>query len=297
MNNLPLISVCVIAYNHERFILDCLEGIVAQDYPNIELVISNDASIDRTHQKIESYLEKLEPSRCMKVKYFNQEKNLGINPNLKFALDLCLGDYIAICEGDDYWLSRDKLSRQFQSIQNTLFSGSFHDVQYKKEGRIFESFISDFSGLLVNSLSVITLKELMASKWLIPTCSFFFKREHLFLPDFFHELKFGDFPLFCSVAINGDFLFLQEINAVYRMDNPGSQINKIDPLGSVIKHLDYIRFLNWILERKDYIEIYERINFHLLRSKLEIISFQNSSIYKIAKNIQFVIIRFLRFLK
>ena len=286
MSNQVLVSVCVIVYNHGNFIKECLDGIVSQDYPNIELIISNDASADNTHQKIESFLNGRNYSKKIKVKYFNHEKNLGICPNLNFALKQCTGDYIAICEGDDYWVSRNKLSVQVQSIENTNFSASFHDVQYKKNGMFFESFIYDFAGVNSKGLEVVTLKELMNLKWLVPTCSFFFKRNCLELPYFFEELKFGDFPLFCSIAAKGDFLLLHGINAVYRMDNPGSQINQVDPLGSVVKHLDFIRFLSWLKKESDLEEIDIRIQFHISKSKGDLISFKHSGTYKLSIRLQ-----------
>lgn len=294
MGELPFISVCVIAYNHEQFILDCLEGIAAQDYPKIELVISNDASSDNTHSKIKSFIEKIEQSTTIKVKYFNQTKNLGICPNLKFALDQCTGEFIALCEGDDYWVSRDKLLRQFESIANTRYSAAFHDVQYKRNGALFESFIRNFAEVDPRTLGNVGIKELMNLKWVVPTCSFFFRRNCLELPDFYNELKFGDFPLFCSVAAKGDFLLLDGIEAVYRMDNPDSQINKVDPLGSVVKHLDYIRLLNWLKKEIDSDEIDQRIQYHLLGSKTGIVSFQHSSIYRILIRVQKILRKLLK---
>jgi glycosyltransferase involved in cell wall biosynthesis len=286
MAELPLISVCVITYNHEQYILDCLEGIISQNYPNIELIISNDASSDNTHSKIKSFIEKIEQSTTITVKYFNQSKNLGICPNLKFAMDQCTGEFIALCEGDDYWVSHNKLRRQFEAIANTKYTATFHDVHYKRNGDLFESFLHKFAEVDPMTLENVGIKELMNVKWLVPTCSFFFRRNCLELPDFYNELKFGDFPLFCSVAAKGDFLLLDGIEAVYRMDNPSSQINKVDPLGSVVKHLDFIRFLNWLRKFKDEVEIEQRIQFHLSRSKIDITSFQRSFIYRKVLNIQ-----------
>lgn len=294
MADLPLISVCVITYYHERYILDCLEGIAAQNYPNVELVISNDASTDNTHSKIESFIEKIEQSTTIKVKYFNQTKNLGICPNLKFTLDQCTGDFIALCEGDDYWVSSDKLFRQYEAIANTKYAAVFHDVQYKRNGALFESFIRNFAEVDPLTLGKVGIKELMNYKWVVPTCSFFFKRNCLELPDFYNELKFGDFPLFCSVAAKGDFLLLDGIEAVYRMDNPSSQINRVDPLGSVVKHLDYIRFLNWLKSKIECGEIDQRIQYHILESKTGIVSFQHSTIYHIVIKIQKIIRKLLK---
>lgn len=293
-SDFPLISVCVITYNHERFINDCLQGIFSQDYPNIEVIISNDASKDSTHKTIELALKNFINHNSVRVKYFNQDNNLGICPNLEYAFKQCTGKYIAICEGDDYWISSNKLTKQVQALEDTEYVGSFHDVKYKRYGKVFESFINDFSEMLPREWDIVTLKELMNSRWLIPTCSILFKRDSLVLPDFFGELKFGDFPLFCSLATKGDLILVQGIDAVYRMDNLGSEINSIDPLGNVIKNLDFIRILNWLKKDHNLSEIDKRIQFHLTKSKEGIVSFQKSSIYNVVLRMQGLVSKLLR---
>ncbi|WP_439490597.1 glycosyltransferase family 2 protein [Algoriphagus sp.] len=286
MRKYPLISVCVITFNHERYIMDCLNGIFRQDYPNIEIVISNDCSSDRTHQKISKFISELQEPNRFNIKYFNQEINLGINPNLSFALEQCHGEYVAICEGDDYWISNNKLTTQLNSILGTRYSACFHDVKYKKEGLIFDSFINQFSGYSISDLEFIKLKDLLQSKWLIPTCSFFFKKEVLDLPNFYHELKWGDFPLFCSISTVTDVYLVKGIEAVYRMDNPSSQINLVSPLSSIVFSIDMIRFLTWLKSKVDIPEVDERIFFQMRKSRNEILSFQNSTIYRIVSFIQ-----------
>lgn len=286
MGEFPLISVCVITFNHEKYILDCLNGIFKQDYPRIEIVISNDCSADRTHKIISNLIESKKDQHQFNIKYFNQNVNLGINPNLKFALDQCTGEYIAICEGDDYWVSANKLSLQYNSLNGTRFLACFHDVKYKKDGLIFDSFINQFSGYLVSDIEFVKLSDLLQSKWLIPTCSFFFKKEILILPDFFHELKWGDFPLFCTISAVTDIYLLKGVEAVYRMDNPSSQVNIINPLGSIIFNIDVLRFLTWLRSWTNIPEIDERMLFQINKSRNEILSFQSSTVYKIVSFIQ-----------
>lgn len=293
MKNLPLISVCVITFNHEKYILDCLKGIFIQDYPNIEIVISNDRSSDRTHQKISEFIAAQKPVDNFKIKYFNQKVNLGINPNLRFALEQCTGEYIAICEGDDYWISENKLTKQFNSIIGTRFAACFHDVRCKKKNNLFlDSFINSFSGYSTADLNFIQLSKLLQSKWLIPTCSFFFRKNVLELPDFYNELKWGDFPLFCCVASVSDIYFSKGIDAVYRMDNSSSQINRIDPLGSILYSFDMIRFLIWLKKRINIPEIDERMLFQMRKSRNSLISYQNSTTYRIVINLQKFIVKF-----
>lgn len=286
MGKYPLISVCVITFNHEKYILDCLNGIFQQDYPEIEIVISNDCSTDRTHQIISEFISELKELDRFNIKYFNQEVNLGINPNLRYALGQCTGEYIAVCEGDDYWVSENKLSQQLNSIMGTRYSASFHDVKYRKDGIFFDSFIDRFSGFFVSGIEYVALRDILRSNWLIPTCSFFFKREILELPDFFNELRWGDFPLFCCIASVTDVYLTKGIQAVYRMDNTSSQINLISPLSSILYNIDMIRFLLWLKDKVDVPEIDERMVFQIKKSRNEVLSFQRSTIYRIVSFLQ-----------
>jgi glycosyltransferase involved in cell wall biosynthesis len=105
------ISVLVITYNHAQYISQTLDSIVSQkgDFV-IELIISNDCSTDGTDKAIEEFLEIY--TGKVKINYFDQKQNLGILPNLIFALRHCTGDYLAFCEGDDFWTANDKLQKQ-----------------------------------------------------------------------------------------------------------------------------------------------------------------------------------------
>ena len=111
MNDNLKVSVCMITYGHENYIRQAIEGILMQDCNfEIELIISNDCSPDKTDVIIQGIL-KDHPRRSW-IKYFNQNKNLGIMPNLFFALKQCSGKYVAMCEGDDFWITKDKLQKQ-----------------------------------------------------------------------------------------------------------------------------------------------------------------------------------------
>ncbi|RZK16423.1 MAG: glycosyltransferase, partial [Flavobacterium sp.] len=98
-----LVAVYMITYNHESYITQAIEGVLMQktnfDY---ELIISNDCSIDNTDKIIKNIID-TNPKGYL-IKYYNQKKNIGMNANFFFATDKCNGEYMAFCEGDDYWI-------------------------------------------------------------------------------------------------------------------------------------------------------------------------------------------------
>jgi glycosyltransferase involved in cell wall biosynthesis len=109
--NRPRVSVIVLTYNHEKFVTTCLGGILAQDYPNFEVVVSDDASTDETSSLIEKFAES-----DSRIRFFRNEENKGPSGNFEFALEQCKGDFIALCEGDDVWTDSRKLSLQMDAI-------------------------------------------------------------------------------------------------------------------------------------------------------------------------------------
>ncbi len=96
----PKVSIHIISYNQEDFIAEAIESAVQQDYSNLEVVVSDDASIDRTPEIIRDFADRY-PNRTVPV--FNSA-NLGMTRNGNVALKHCTGDFIAFMGGDDVLL-------------------------------------------------------------------------------------------------------------------------------------------------------------------------------------------------
>lgn len=110
-----LISICMVTYNHEKWISQAIEGVLMQKSQfSIELIIGEDCSTDNTREIIRSYLNR---NPGIIKAYFNQE-NLGLANNFSQLLNKCNGDYIAICEGDDFWTDPFKLQKQVEVLEN-----------------------------------------------------------------------------------------------------------------------------------------------------------------------------------
>jgi len=154
----PLVSVCMITYNHEDFIEEAILGIINQktSFP-FELVISDDASTDRTNEKILEVTKDL--PEHITLKYFHQNPNLGMYPNFEFVLNQAEGKYIAICEGDDYWVDTEKLQKQVDFLeQNTNYNlVTAYVRQYSERDRKFvepqnlESFAFTYKEMLIKN--------------------------------------------------------------------------------------------------------------------------------------------------
>ncbi len=102
-NSFPLVSVVVATYNGARFIGEQMESIVSQTYPNLEIIVVDDASTDETVKIVTSFLEKYE-----NVTLFSSEENLGFLKNFERGVLLAKGEFIALSDQDDIWIE-DKI--------------------------------------------------------------------------------------------------------------------------------------------------------------------------------------------
>ncbi len=112
-----MVSVCVLSYNHERYLRQCLDGIFMQEvsFP-IEVRVHDDASTDRSQEIIKEYQERYPDILKPLLQSENQYSKGGGILN-KFLLPLCEGKYIALCEGDDYWTDPLKLQKQVDFLE------------------------------------------------------------------------------------------------------------------------------------------------------------------------------------
>ena len=113
MKQKPLVTVSCIAYNHEKYIARALDSFLKQktDFP-FEIVIHDDASTDRTAEIIREYAEKY-PDIIRPMYQTENQYSKGIsNISGAFNFPRAEGKYIAMCEGDDYWIDDTKLQRQ-----------------------------------------------------------------------------------------------------------------------------------------------------------------------------------------
>lgn len=115
MNKNPIVTILMPAYNHERYISQAIESVLAQktNYP-YELLIHDDGSTDSTLAIAQNYTTK-HPD---KIKIFTEEENQGLLKSYKRLIEQSNGKYLAILESDDYWLDENKLQIQIDFLES-----------------------------------------------------------------------------------------------------------------------------------------------------------------------------------
>ncbi len=128
MNN-PKVSFLISAYNEEERIRKCLDSVINQNYPNIEIIIIDDGSIDNTVKVIENYISE---NSNIEINLIKNEENIGLTESLNKGIEYCSGKYIARLDADDISLS-DRVKKQVAFLEkNKDFAlvGSFNKKVY-----------------------------------------------------------------------------------------------------------------------------------------------------------------------
>ena len=108
------VSVIVLTYNHEKYIRQALDSILMQKTTfSYEILVGDDASTDGTQEILKEYSERY-PNV---FRLFLRQKNIGASQNAYELLISAKGEYLATCEGDDYWIDDRKLQIQVSYLK------------------------------------------------------------------------------------------------------------------------------------------------------------------------------------
>ncbi len=215
------ISVCITTYNHEPFIGECLESIVTQKVNfTFEIVIGEDASTDGTLAICREYADKY-PSL---IRLLTTPVNLGMVKNGFRTAAATTGEYIAICEGDDYWTDPTKLQRQYDFLEaNPEYSMIAENglVLNTVEGK-------EFNFNTRREECDLEVMDLLGKR-LFPSASVLFRAKYI--RENFKQPRYGgDTFLWCYLATKGKVRYLPVISSVYRRGLQGVVLstNKIE---------------------------------------------------------------------
>lgn len=222
-------SVVAITYNHEAFIRDALDGFVAQQTDfSVEIIVADDASTDATPEIIQEYVSRY-PHLFRPIL---RSENIGPNANATDALSAARGEYLALCEGDDYWTDSMKLSKQVAFLdRHPETAVCFHPVRLIWIGGGAGN--STFAQLIFLKFAKIFLRnfppiywggdlsiESLISRNFIQTNSVVYRRLACY-DDIPADVIPMDWYLHVRHAVHGDIAMLAETMAVYRRHPQG----------------------------------------------------------------------------
>lgn len=208
-----------LAYNHEPYIRDALEGFVMQktEFPFVA-IIHDDASTDGTAAIIKEYAQKY-PDIILPIfeKENQYSKGDGSLDNImKAAMEAAGAEYIAMCESDDYWTDPHKLQKQVSFLDlHSDYSLCFHSVRV----------ISDGGEYRLDCFAHLTEKEYngaeIIKKWTVPTCSTLLRSYLINLIPQNKNFQYGDNVIWLTCASYGKLFCMNSKMATYRRNNTG----------------------------------------------------------------------------
>lgn len=223
MPETPLVSICCITYNHEKYIRDTIEGFLKQktDF-SIEIIIHDDASTDRTSEIVLEYKEKYPNLFQVVLQNENQYSKQRGSIFAQFVFPIVKGKYVALCEGDDYWTEPLKLQRQIDKLEkNPECDLCFHPVIAKFE---HESEKNKVICQHSNQDKHFTTQEIiLGGPTFCPTASLVIRRKVVDEGSLYQKAGIG-FSYFLQIfaALSGGAIFIVEPMAVYRKMSEGS---------------------------------------------------------------------------
>ena len=212
------ISACIITYNHENYLKDCLEGALKQKVNGTyEIIISEDRSTDRTREIALEYQKKYPE----KIKLFLNENNLGLIGNWVKSMQRCNGQYIAICEGDDYWTDENKLQKQVDFLDNNPeFSITSHNADVLRDDKVIRKYCVESHPEIMN------LEYLLEFGSGGPTCSLVFRNDAIKnLPEWFSQMHSCDWTVQVICAQYGKMKYFKENMGIWRKHGSGAAFN------------------------------------------------------------------------
>jgi glycosyltransferase involved in cell wall biosynthesis len=247
--DLPYVAVAMMTYNHESFIADAIESVVSQKTEfHIVLFIGEDCSTDNTRRICVALKEKYPD----KIELLLNRINLGLMLNARQILGLCAtigAKYIALCEGDDYWIDPYKLQKQVDFLEaNPDCSWCFHPARVVYEDRSRPDYI-------YKPKKIPSTKKFETKDVILRGGGFYSSPSAMFvadaikdIPKWYVKAPAGDFLLALIASQKGTIGYLDDVMCVYRMKVNGSWTERVTK--------DWATLSNFYEETEKYLRAY-----------------------------------------
>lgn len=207
---MPLVSVCMTTYNHEPYIAQAIESVLNQRCSfDVEVVLGEDCSSDNTL----AICRKYEAQYPDKVRVITSTNNVGMKANYRRTIEACRAEYIAMCDGDDWFSDPDKLQLQIDTIQKEGCAMCYTRSERRKESG---STIYPSAGLNESFETMLVLNT-------AENCTVVAKKELILQyydevkPETHPEWLTDDLPMWLWFAATQTIKAIDQVTAVHRV--------------------------------------------------------------------------------
>jgi glycosyltransferase involved in cell wall biosynthesis len=227
-----LATTLIMSFNHADFIGQAVESALAQEVAGrYEILIADDCSTDGTAEIVRGYRD-AHPER---IRLLDLEENVGENAVRARGTSAARGRYVALLDGDDYWLAPDKLAKQVRFLEtHPECAICFHNALVVYEsGEEAHPFYSASPRQRISRRTppeFSTLEELAIGNFML-TCAVTFRNGLISeFPDWYFEAKIPDWPFHVLNAEHGTIGYIAEVLSAYRVHAGGAWSDRISHL-------------------------------------------------------------------
>ncbi|MEM6589886.1 MAG: glycosyltransferase family 2 protein [Pseudomonadota bacterium] len=209
------VSIATVAYNHEGCLRQCLDSLLDQVCAfRVEIIVHDDASTDATADVIGEY-EAAYPDIVRGIFQNENQFSKGVNPQYNYVFPKARGEYIAVCDGDDYWCDPLKLARQVEALdENPDVAVTYGRVKADTE----EGIVEPYRNGLERDVTALELKKGMP----INTSTACYRNIFPAPPPFLKYAPMGDMTVWAALGHHGRGMFLPQIApSGYRIHSAG----------------------------------------------------------------------------
>ncbi len=235
------VTVWMSAFNHEKYIARCLDSVLSQktDF-DFDIVLGEDCSKDRTREIVLGYKERFPE----KFKLFLPEKNIGMMEMDMATNPLCIGEYLALLNGDDYWTDENKLQIQADFLDANLDSV----MCYHKATVINDDTGYEFETVYLEETDLLPVESLLNGYNPIMTPTVMM-RNILPLPEWYAEMPYGDMLTYLLLSRKGKIRYIDRNMSIYRVHGSG-QWQGDSMYNNLLKDLKFYRKMSSVLGTK-----------------------------------------------
>ena len=266
MENITLSIICN-TYNHEKYISKCIDGFLKQktDF-NYEILIHDDASTDKTASIIRSYAQKY-PNLIKPIYQKTNQYSKGVKISLTFQYPRAKGKYLAICEGDDFWIDENKLQKQVDILEkNDNIDICAHSALVFIKGKIVskispakEECILSIEDVIIGGGGFVATNSLVYRKSLDDS-----------IPNFRKFLSM-DYTIQIHGSLRGGMYFIPEFMSGYNYLIPGSWTLSNNSMSKRIALNERINKMLQILNEETGNIYDECIKYRVLKNEFELL--------------------------
>lgn len=267
MNDI-IVAIHCLTYNHEPYIRDCLDGFIMQK-TNFKFVaiVHDDASTDCTSSIIREFADKYPEIIYPIIETENQWSKYdgSLDRIMREAIDATGAKYVAMCEGDDYWIDPYKLQKQVDILEgdDTLMACATNTITISNTGDVLSKYKKNI--VKDNKKGRYNLRDFMQTTHQYPTASVLYRRkEEDKIKEYCRITRnpyFGDWNLWIALHIIGDFYYLDDVTTAYRLNPTSVTHSNVDKrrLGLAKANFEIIKNVQSILP-DEYDDIRKELN-------------------------------------